>query len=370
MPTIPGNQNQHFFPRRPQHSRSQSYQISSGPQISPLSTSDSNSNSSSPASPKAHHARQLRPMYMPAALRPNEFPSKKAKCRTDDTSSLSGSDSDCTLRRNNSSLLALPGMSVFGHRLARSSTGESSKSSLCGDFDLELFPEVTDLPTRNHWKVSSLIFDFILSLAVHLISNATRLYLVRSVLVYYPTRHNANHISNLTNVLIPSPILSLLFVTMPRANAPSTTLPADITAVDVVTSSAMRTLTLLCPSTKTPSSILAPHPHAHVATALKNTEPGTAATTARPQALLALMCLTLPPLPWSPCLAKGKSHSAAPSPLPAFLAIGTGAPFKAIPLQRFDVLGALATHTFHSLTNLHNHVQHIQTNSPPLPLAQ
>lgn len=154
MPTIPGDHSRHVFLKRPQHTRSQSYQITSGPQISPLSTSDSHGNSSTPTSPKSHHARQVRPLYMPAALRPNEFPSKRAKCKPDDASSLSGSDSDSTLRRNNSSLLALPGMSVFGQRLTRSSTGESSKSSLDGDFDLELFPEVTAMPTRNHWKVS------------------------------------------------------------------------------------------------------------------------------------------------------------------------------------------------------------------------
>jgi hypothetical protein len=157
MPMLPGNQqSQHFFPQRPHHVRTQSYQMPQGPQISPLSTSQDNSpNSSNPTSPKAYHARQVRPMYMPAALRPNMFPSKKTKCKSEDAASTSSTDSDCTLRRNNSSIMNLPGMTIFGNRLSRTSTGGSSKSSLDGDFDLELFPEVTSHPTRKHWKHDS-----------------------------------------------------------------------------------------------------------------------------------------------------------------------------------------------------------------------
>ncbi|KAF7556085.1 hypothetical protein G7046_g6399 [Stylonectria norvegica] len=164
MPMLPGDQqSRHFFPKRPSHARTQSYQIPSGPQISPLSTSGSNSpdSLSTPTSPKAYHARQVRPLYMPAALRPNMFPSKKVRCKADDAGSASSSDSDSTLRRANSSILSLPGMTLFGHRLKRTSTGDSSRSSFDGDFDLELFPEVTDLPTRKHWKpdVESVVCD-------------------------------------------------------------------------------------------------------------------------------------------------------------------------------------------------------------------
>lgn len=155
MPTLPGDQqSRHFFPERPRHLRSHSYQVPQGPQISPLGTPDHNA-LSTPASPKNYHARHLRPMYIPAVLRPNEFPTKRTfKCKPSDTNSNnSDTDSDCTLRRSNISLISLPSLTVFGHRLSRRSTGDSGKS-FEGEWDLDLFPEVTALPTRKHWKVS------------------------------------------------------------------------------------------------------------------------------------------------------------------------------------------------------------------------
>lgn len=159
MPTLPGDQHsRHFFPQqRPTHQRNQSYQISVGPQISPINTNESTSPdsiSSTPTSPRAHHARQTRPMYMPAALRPNLFPSKTIKMPIDDAASTSSTEPDSALRRTNSSLINLPGMSVFGNKLARVSTGDSTQSSIDGDFDPEMFPEVKAQPTRKHWKVS------------------------------------------------------------------------------------------------------------------------------------------------------------------------------------------------------------------------
>ncbi|KAM5351579.1 hypothetical protein ACJ41O_004302 [Fusarium nematophilum] len=156
MPTLPGDhQSRHFFQQRPQHQRNQSYQISVGPQISPINTNESTSPdsiASNPTSPRAYHARQVRPMYMPAALRPNLFPSKTKNKTVDDAASASSTESDSTLRRTNSSIMNLPGMAVFSNRLSRVSTGESTRSSIDGDFDLEMFPRVTDLPTRKHWK--------------------------------------------------------------------------------------------------------------------------------------------------------------------------------------------------------------------------
>ena len=158
MPTLPGDQHsRHFFPQqqRPTHQRNQSYQISVGPQISPINTNESTSPdsiSSTPTSPRAHHARQTRPMYMPAALRPNLFPSKTNKMPIDDAASTSSTEPDSALRRTNSSLINLPGMSVFGNKLARVSTGDSTQSSIDGDFDPEMFPEVKAQPTRKHWK--------------------------------------------------------------------------------------------------------------------------------------------------------------------------------------------------------------------------
>lgn len=159
MPTLPGDQQQsrHFLPpSRPLHNRSQSYHVSSGPQISPISISDADSNhaNSTPPSPKGRHSRLGRPMYMPAVLRPcDEFPSKKiTRCKT--TGSSSDSDSDSTLRRANSNIMTLASLGGLGHRLSRRSTGESTKT-LGGDWNLDSFPEVTALPTRKHWKVSA-----------------------------------------------------------------------------------------------------------------------------------------------------------------------------------------------------------------------
>ncbi|CAJ0553963.1 Ff.00g124750.m01.CDS01 [Fusarium sp. VM40] len=160
MPTLPGDQHsRHFFPQqRPTHSRNQSYQISVGPQISPINTNTSTSPdsiSSDPTSPRAYQGRQNRPMYMPAALRPNLFPSKTSRMPMDDAASASSTESENTLRRTNSSLINIPGMSVFSNKLARVSTGDSAQSSIDGDFDLDMFPEVKDQPTRKHWKPDS-----------------------------------------------------------------------------------------------------------------------------------------------------------------------------------------------------------------------
>lgn len=167
MPTLPSEHlhqppptSRAFIPARPPHSRTQSYQLPSGPQLSPLSTSDNSGSSngspghpqvsaSTPASPKAHHARHLRPMYMPAVLRPNEFPTKRARCKP----SMPESDdavSDRTVRRGS---VGFMGMTALGQRLSRRSTGDSGKS-FDGDWDLDLFPQVKALPTREHWKVS------------------------------------------------------------------------------------------------------------------------------------------------------------------------------------------------------------------------
>jgi hypothetical protein len=168
MPVLPGNQqfSSHFVPEhRPgmNHRRSQSYQIPPGPQISPLSTSDlSNPNNSTPASPKAHYARHGRPMYMPAVLRPNsdfQPPRTTIKPPTagggNNNNNGGGSDvepsSGLSSRRSSNSLITIPGLGGIGHRLTRRSTGDSGKS-FDGELDLDLFPKVTDLPTRKHWK--------------------------------------------------------------------------------------------------------------------------------------------------------------------------------------------------------------------------
>ncbi|KAK0646628.1 hypothetical protein B0T16DRAFT_391028 [Cercophora newfieldiana] len=113
------------------------------PQISPLSTPGN----ASPTSPKNYLGRPIRPLYMPAVLRPNEFPSKapppRPKPEDDD-----GAE-ERTLRPN-SSFISLGGLSALG-RLSRRSTGDSGK---CVDDQLNLnsFPKPTGTPTRKHWK--------------------------------------------------------------------------------------------------------------------------------------------------------------------------------------------------------------------------
>lgn len=157
MPTAPGSQqhSRHFLPdsRRPHaHNRSQSFQLPPGPQLSPNSANGFHEPPhavSTPPSPKARHAR---PLYMPAALRANnEFPSQPlTKSRSGDSSSDSGSDT--TLRRSNTGFMSLGGLvgQQFGRRAS-----ESGKSSIDGEWNLDLFPDVTEQPTRKHWKVSS-----------------------------------------------------------------------------------------------------------------------------------------------------------------------------------------------------------------------
>jgi hypothetical protein len=97
---------------------------------------------------------------MPAVLRPNdEFPSLPlTKSRSPDSSSDSGSDT--TLRRSNTGFMSLGGIVGRGSRRA----SESGKSSIDGEWNLDLFPDVTEPPTRKHWKVSLyIIIHFTLS---------------------------------------------------------------------------------------------------------------------------------------------------------------------------------------------------------------
>jgi hypothetical protein len=172
MPTLPGDQPQsrHILPERPPHVRSQSYQLPRGPQISPSSTpehshphphnpqgSQSQSNSTQTSPRNSYHARRG-PLYMPAVLRPNEFPSRRApgpKVKTPDGARTpdSSSDSDYTLRRSSNSFISLGGLGALSQRLSsRRSTGESCKN-IDGEWDLGLYPAVTALPSHDHWKV-------------------------------------------------------------------------------------------------------------------------------------------------------------------------------------------------------------------------
>lgn len=117
------------------------------PQISPLSTSGN----ASPTSPKHYVTRPMRPLFMPAVLRPTEFPPKPVT--TPRSQPESDEEDDERTLKSNSSFISLTGLGALG-RLSRRSTGDSGK---CVDenWNLDLFPEPTGPPTRDHWKVTT-----------------------------------------------------------------------------------------------------------------------------------------------------------------------------------------------------------------------
>ena len=121
------------------------YNTPSSTQVSPLSTSGN----ASPTSPRNYLGRATRPMYMPAVLRPTEFPSKAPppRPRAEDED-----DAEERTLRPNSSFIG--GLNALG-RLSRRSTGDSGKC-VDGTWNLDLFPQPTGTPTRKHWKVCSL----------------------------------------------------------------------------------------------------------------------------------------------------------------------------------------------------------------------
>lgn len=165
MPTIPGDPHQmpqpkstfsHLPPQRPQHMRSLSYQVPpqqpSSNQVSPLSTSVERQHASTPSSPKGYHTRRCRPTYMPAVLRPNSdfIPQKMDGAFAPGRANTIGAMPETT----SGSFLGMPGISAISQRLNRRTTGDSAKY-LKGNWDLDIFPEVTDVPSRQHWKVST-----------------------------------------------------------------------------------------------------------------------------------------------------------------------------------------------------------------------
>jgi hypothetical protein len=164
MPKLPGDLHQipqapnpQVLAQRPLHTRSLSYQVPHHPssnQVSPLSSSDERLQASTTASsPNAYHARQARPLYMPAVLRPNsEFTAQKlTKGFALGRANTAGAVTE--RRLSGGSFLGMPGIAAISQRLGRRTTGDSAKY-LEGDWDLDIFPDVTDGPTRQHWKVS------------------------------------------------------------------------------------------------------------------------------------------------------------------------------------------------------------------------
>ncbi|KAK4114242.1 hypothetical protein N656DRAFT_705722 [Canariomyces notabilis] len=164
MPRLPGQQPQQaFYPHQQQQHQQYRPQQSVPFQPPPISTGlPPSSQFNSPVSPlstpgnasststKNYISRQIRPLYVPAVLRPTEFPSKAPPPRSN--SQDEDETSEESLRHNNSfmSLGGLGGLSAFG-RLNRRSTADRAKS-VDGSWNLDLFPKPTGAPTRKHWK--------------------------------------------------------------------------------------------------------------------------------------------------------------------------------------------------------------------------
>lgn len=115
--------------------------------ISPLSTS----NNTSPVSPKNYHGRQVRPLYMPAVLRPNEFPAGAQVAKASPTGE--EVDDDERVVRSSGSFTSLSGILSLS-RLSRRSTNDSGKV-VDWNWDLSNYAPVNGEPTRRHWKVRS-----------------------------------------------------------------------------------------------------------------------------------------------------------------------------------------------------------------------
>lgn len=118
--------------------------------ISPLSTS----NSVSPVSPKNYHGRQVRPLYMPAVLRPTEFPGSQST-KTSPTGD--EGDDDERAVRSSGSFTSLSGILNLG-RLSRRSTGDSGKVMEYWNWDMSNYAQVKGEPTRRHWKVRGIFY--------------------------------------------------------------------------------------------------------------------------------------------------------------------------------------------------------------------
>lgn len=244
QPPPPQWQQQQVLPTfAPPPQQQQQNQITT--QISPLSTSGS----ASPTSPKAYHTRQIRPLYMPAVLRPTEHHSKPPPTRQPKAADTSDDEDDRTLR-SNSSFITLSG--ALG-RLSRRSTGDSGKC-VDGNWNLDAFAKPTGLPTREHWKVCLFLPN------------------LSPLMVCKPPCAN-HHKKN-------SPTTNPQSATTRPAGAPSATSRGATTAGAAATSSATSTRPSRCPSTRAPTSTRAASPCAPAPTATASSRSGAAGPTA------------------------------------------------------------------------------------------
>ncbi|KLU88944.1 hypothetical protein MAPG_07925 [Magnaporthiopsis poae ATCC 64411] len=161
MPRLPDASSHNHFGHRTQPIRAAQapYQSRYNPQISP----PSNMKRHSPTSPKGGYQPSRRPLFVPAVLRPNEFPSKEPPTRSDDESAIATD----TPVSSTSSFMNLTGLGAIG-RLSRRSTNDSSRSStLEPELNVNLFPVVSAPPTRKHWKVSRRAIHHVRRAIVH-----------------------------------------------------------------------------------------------------------------------------------------------------------------------------------------------------------
>ncbi|KAI0976167.1 FYVE zinc finger protein [Xylaria arbuscula] len=148
MPKLADAQPSHYFQRQPESHAYAPRQVAQGyqsRQVSPLS-----SNNGSPTSPKPYSRQRLRPLYMPAVLRPNENPyNRYHSSKPENEPQTPGRDDDRPMSSANS-FISLPGLAGWS-RLGRRATGDSDEYTE-SEWDLDLFPKPTAPPTRLHWK--------------------------------------------------------------------------------------------------------------------------------------------------------------------------------------------------------------------------
>jgi hypothetical protein len=284
MPRLPGQQPQQaFYPHQQQQHQQYRPQQSVPFQPPPISTGlPPSSQFNSPVSPlstpgnasststKNYISRQIRPLYVPAVLRPTEFPSKAPPPR----SNLQDEDetSEESLRHNNSfiSLGGLGGLSAFGRLNNRRSTADRAKS-VDGSWNLDLFPKPTGAPTRKHWKVCH---AFRIAIAALLQPDASHANTSR---YYSPTSNPRCAITR-------------------HARDTSATSPAGTIAVNVATSSATCTAHSRYPSIKTRTTIPGACPAVRALTATRSSKNGAAGQTVGLRAMALPIPTALTPL--------------------------------------------------------------------------
>ncbi|KAJ8114476.1 hypothetical protein ONZ43_g4893 [Nemania bipapillata] len=165
MPRLADTQPSHYLQHQPQshayahaplpdNAPQQPAQGYQSRQVSPLSTSN---NTGSPTSPKPYQRQRLRPLYMPAVLRPTEHPYKRGHGAKNEAEPQTLIQDDERPMSSANSFISLPGLGGWG-RLSRRSTGDSAQS-IESEWDLNLFPKPTSPPTRQHWKELTLRFS-------------------------------------------------------------------------------------------------------------------------------------------------------------------------------------------------------------------